>query len=672
MKLMEDLIHMLNEASKAYYNGESTMTDIEYDKLFDELKSLEERTGLIYSNSPNKNVGATILNHLTKKTIDTQPMLSLDKVHSAEEVVEFAKNKTMVAMLKCDGLSVRLIYKNGKLESANTRGDGEVGVDITEHIKQFQNVPLTIPEHKGETLIVDGEAIIKLRDFELINKNGQFKNPRNTAAGTLNSLDTSVVKDRKLSFIAWDIISGYNAETMEFALNYLDRIGFETVPRVIIQNSSSVEDIDMANKAIMEYDTIPYNGIVWHLNNIPSDGVVWKYDDLEYGKSLGRTSHHFNWAIAWKPEIETFETRLVDIDWTMGRTGVLTPVAVFEPVDDGESIITRASLHNLSVMEETVKIPYIGQKLEIYKANMIIPQILSADKDGFFRYELDEEGNERTAWVAEMINLPDICPVCGGMVKIEQEYDTKTLVCINTLCEGKLVNRLDHFAGKKGLDIKGLSKATLDKLIEWGWVSEPADLYKLADHRDEWIKKAGFGVKSVDNILSAIEDSRHPTLDQFISSLGIPLIGKTVSKDLLNYIESYEDLKEKAVSKWDFTKIDGFAYSKANAIWSFNFSEADRVRDFMEFTVEEKVEVVNNLEDLTIVITGKLNSFKNRAELQEVIESRGGKVVGSVSKNTKYLINNDTQSNSSKNVAAKKLGIPIISEEEFKQKFLTQ
>lgn len=671
MKLMEDLIHMLNEASKAYYNGESTMTDIEYDKLFDELKSLEERTGLIYSNSPTQKVGATVLDHLTKKTIDIQPMLSLDKVHSAEEVVEFAKKKTMVAMLKCDGLSVRLIYKNGKLESANTRGDGEVGIDITEHIKQFQNVPLTIPKHKGETLIVDGEAIIKLRDFELINKNGQFKNPRNTAAGTLNSLDTSVVKDRKLSFIAWDIISGYNAETMEFALNYLDKIGFETVPRVIIQNSSSVEDVDMANKAIMEYNTIPYNGIVWHLNNIPSDGVVWKYDDLDYGKSLGRTSHHFNWAVAWKPEIETFETKLVNIDWTMGRTGVLTPVAVFEPVDDGESVITRASLHNLSVMKDTVKIPYVGQKLKIYKANMIIPQILSADKDGFYKYDLDENGNEYTSWVAEMIPLPEVCPICGGMVKIAQEYDTKTLVCINTLCEGKLVNRLDHFAGKKGLDIKGLSKATLDKLIEWGWVNEPVDLYKLADHRDEWIQKAGFGVKSVDNILSAIEDSRHPTLDQFISSLGIPLIGKTVSKDLLDYIESYEDLKEKAISKWDFTKIDGFAYSKANAIWSFDFSEADRVREFMEFTIEEKVEAVNNLEDLTIVITGKLNSFKNRAELQEVIESRGGKVVGSVSKNTKYLINNDTQSNSSKNVTAKKLGIPIISEEEFKQKFLT-
>jgi DNA ligase (NAD+) len=660
MKLMEDLIHMLNEASKAYYNGESTMTDIEYDKLFDELKSLEERTGLIYSNSPTQKVGATVLDHLTKKTIDIQPMLSLDKVHSAEEVVEFAKKKTMVAMLKCDGLSVRLIYKNGKLESANTRGDGEVGVDITEHIKQFQNVPLTIPKHKGETLIVDGEAIIKLRDFELINKNGQFKNSRNTAAGTLNSLDTSVVKERRLSFIAWDIIGGIVTNSMERKLLTLNEFGFEIVPFGVVQGPT-IEDVDQLNKLLPSSQS----------HDIPSDGVVWKYDDLDYGKSLGRTSHHFNWAVAWKPEIETFETKLVNIDWTMGRTGVLTPVAVFEPVDDGESVITRASLHNLSVMEDTVKIPYYGQKLEIYKANMIIPQILSADKDGFVRYEIDEEGNERTAWVAEMIPLPEECPVCGGMVKIAKEYDTKTLVCINTLCEGKLVNRLDHFAGKKGLDIKGLSKATLDKLIEWGWVNEPADLYKLADHRDEWIQKTGFGVKSVDNILSAIEDSRHPTLDQFISSLGIPLIGKTVSKDLLDYIESYEDLKEKAISKWDFTKIDGFAYSKANAIWSFDFSEADRVREFMEFTVEEKVEVVNNLEDVTIVITGKLNSFKNRAELQEVIESRGGKVVGSVSKNTKYLINNDTQSNSSKNVTAKKLGIPIISEEEFKQKFLT-
>ena len=660
MKSMENLIHILNEASKAYYNGESTMTDIEYDKLFDELKSLEERTGLIYSNSPTQKVGATILDYLTKKTIDIQPMLSLDKVHSAEEVVEFAKKKTMVAMLKCDGLSVRLIYKNGKLESANTRGNGEVGVDITEHIKQFLNVPLTIPKYKGETLIVDGEAIIKLKDFELINKNGQFKNPRNTASGTLNSLDTSVVKDRRLSFIAWDIIEGIISNSMERNLITLNEFGFETVPFEIVQEPT-IEEVNQLNKRLLSSQSY----------DIPSDGVVWKYDDLDYGKSLGRTSHHFNWAVAWKPEIETFETKLVNIDWNMGRMGALTPVAVFESVDDGESVITRASLHNLSVMEEILGIPYIGQKLEIYKANMIIPQILSADKDGFDIYATDKKGNKLIKWNNPQIYLPQKCPVCGGMVKIVQKYDTKTLVCINPLCEGKLVNKLDHFAGKKGLDIKGLSKATLDKLIEWGWVNEPVDLYKLADHRDEWIQKTGFGVKSVDNILNAIEDSRHPTLDQFISSLGIPLIGKTVSKDLLDYIESYEDLKEKAISKWDFTKIDGFAYSKANAIWSFDFSEADRVREFMEFTVEEKPKVKATLEGAVVVITGRLNQFKNRAELQTSIINHGGKVVGSISKNTTYLINNDITSGSVKNISAKKLGVPILTEEEFSQKFLT-
>ena len=660
MESMENLIQILNEASKAYYNGESTMTDIEYDKLFDELKFLEERTGLIYSNSPTQKVGATILDHLTKKTIGIQPMLSLDKVHSAEEVVEFAKKKTMVAMLKCDGLSVRLIYKNGKLESANTRGNGEVGVDITEHIKQFLNVPLTIPKYKGETLIVDGEAIIKLKDFELINKNGQFKNPRNTAAGTLNSLDTSVVKDRRLSFIAWDIIEGIISNSMECNLITLNEFGFETVPFGIVQEPT-IEEVDQLNKRLLSSQSY----------DIPSDGVVWKYDDLGYGKSLGRTSHHFNWAVAWKPEIETFETKLVNIDWTMGRTGVLTPVAVFEPVDDGESVITRASLHNLSVMEEILGIPYIGQKLEIYKANMIIPQILSADKDGFDIYATDKKGNKLIKWNNPQIYLPQKCPICGGMVKIVQEYDTKTLVCSNSDCPGKLVNKLDHFAGKKGLDIKGLSKATLDKLIEWGWVNEPVDLYKLAEHRDEWIQKTGFGVKSVDNILNAIEDSRHSTLDQFISSLGIPLIGKTVSKDLLDYIESYEDLKEKAISKWDFTKIDGFAYSKANAIWSFDFSEADRVREFMEFTVEEKPEVKATLEGAVVVITGRLNQFKNRAELQTAIINHGGKVVGSISKNTTYLINNDITSGSVKNISAKKLGVPILTEEEFSQKFLT-
>ena len=661
MKLMEDLIHMLNEASKAYYNGESTMTDIEYDKLFNELKSLEERTGLIYSNSPTQKVGATVLDQLTKKTIDIQPMLSLDKVHSAEEVVEFAKKKTMVAMLKCDGLSVRLIYKNGKFESANTRGNGEVGVDITEHIKQFLNVPLTIPKYKGETLIVDGEAVIKFKDFESINKNGQFKNPRNTAAGTLNSLDTSVVRDRRLSFIAWDIIEGIIPNSMERNLLTLNEFGFETVPFGVVQEPT-IEEVNQLNKLLPSVQS----------NDIPSDGVVWKYNDLEYGKSLGRTSHHFNWAVAWKPEIETFKTKLLDIDWSMGRTGVLTPVAVFEPVDDGESIIERASLHNLSILTELLGAPYIGQKIEIYKANMIIPQIYKADKNQLEVTAFDSFGKEVCKWKEfPSIDIPIKCPICGKETKIKCDNNTDVLICSNTDCEGKLINRLDHFCGKKGLDIKGLSKATLEKLIDWNWVSEPADLFNLEQYRDEWSKKSGFGKKSVSNILTSIEASRQTTLDAFISSLGIPLIGKTVSKDLLNYIDSYENFKLKAENKWDFTTINGFAYNKANAIWSYDFTQADKIRQYLTFIVEEKPKVEKTLEGAVVAITGRLTQFKNRAELQTIIENHGGKVVNSVSKNTKYLINNDNTSNSAKNTAARKLNIPVLTEEEFSQKFLT-
>ena len=658
------LVNYLNKCTKAYDLGHPLISDKEWDDKYFQLVEMERKTGLILSHSPTQSISFEVVNELQKRE-HNHKMLSLEKTKSYDDLVDFVGNKLYLVMGKMDGLTCSLTYKNGELVSAETRGNGLVGENILHNIRVLSSVPKQIPYK--EEITIDGEIICTYDDFEEFKD--IYKNPRNFAAGSIRLLDANICATRKLTFVAWDVITPMYTNNLDFEyrlsqkLEYLKSIGFIIVPFFCHKGN-------LTTKRIMETFVEDVNRQAKQ-KGYPIDGAVIKFDECEYGRSLGETSHHFKNAIAFKFYDETYSSKLVNIDWTMGRTGVLTPVAVFEPVDDGESVITRASLHNLSVMEDTVKIPYYGQKLEIYKANMIIPQILSADKDGFVRYEIDEEGNERTAWIAEMIPLPEECPVCGGMVKIAKEYDTKTLVCINTLCEGKLVNRLDHFAGKKGLDIKGLSKATLDKLIEWGWVNEPADLYKLADHRDEWIQKTGFGVKSVDNILSAIEDSRHPTLDQFISSLGIPLIGKTVSKDLLDYIESYEDLKEKAISKWDFTKIDGFAYSKANAIWSFDFSEADRVREFMEFTVEEKVEVVNNLEDLTIVITGKLNSFKNRAELQEVIESRGGKVVGSVSKNTKYLINNDTQSNSSKNVTAKKLGIPIISEEEFKQKFLT-
>lgn len=641
------LINQLNKASQAYYNGESIMEDIEYDRLYNRLKQLEDSVGFAYANSPTKNVGAAVLDSLNKVSIESKPMLSLDKVHSVEEIIDFAKKHTMVAMSKCDGLSIRLTYSDGKLMLANTRGNGMVGVDITLHALNMSGIPFNIPvKHK---VIIDGEAIIKIPDFEFINQTGEFKNPRNTAAGTLNALDPQLTAKRKLSFVAWDFVEGCEANTMVDRLFEMMNMGFEVVPFSILEQ--------------MKKDEVETNNKILHsIKYLPTDGVVWKFNDLAYGESLGRTAHHFNWAIAWKPEIEIFETKLLDIDWTMGRTGVLTPVAVFEPVDDGESVITRASLHNLSIMEELFHgTPFKNQEIKIYKANMIIPQIYSTDdvKDMMFYCELP------------FIDIPKICPICGGATKISCDNDSKTLICDNDMCAGRLINRLDHFAGKKGLDIKGLSKATLSKLIEWGWVSAPADLYNLAQYRDEWIAKPGFGQKSVDRVLQSIEESRQPTLDSFISSIGIPLIGKTISKDLLNYISSYEDFREKAETKWDFTSINGFAYSKANAIWSFDFSEADKVREYMNFTVEEQPQSEQTLDGMSIVITGRLTTYKNRAELQQAIEARGGKVVGSVSKNTTYLINNDNMSNSAKNVAAKKLGIPVLTEEEFSQKFLT-
>lgn len=557
------LINQLNKASQAYYNGESIMEDIEYDRLYNRLKRLEDSVGFAYANSPTKNVGAAVLDSLNKVSIESKPMLSLDKVHSVEEIIDFAKKHTMVAMSKCDGLSIRLTYSDGKLMLANTRGNGMVGVDITLHALNMRGIPLNIPvKHK---VIIDGEAIIKIPDFEFINQNGEFKNPRNTAAGTLNALDPQLTAKRKLSFVAWDFVEGCEADTMVDRLFEMMNMGFEVVPFSILEQ--------------MKKDEVETNNKILHsIKYLPTDGVVWKFNDLAYGESLGRTAHHFNWAIAWKPEIEIFETKLLDIDWTMGRTGVLTPVAVFEPVDDGESVITRASLHNLSIMEELFHgTPFKNQEIKIYKANMIIPQIYSTDdvKDMMFYCELP------------FIDIPKICPICGGATKISCDNDSKTLVCDNDMCAGRLINRLDHFAGKKGLDIKGLSKATLGKLIEWGWVSAPVDLYNLAQYRAEWIAKPGFGEKSVDRILQSIEESRQPTLDSFISALGIPLIGKTISKDLLKYVSSYEDFKEKAISKWDFTSINGFAYNKANAIWTFDFSEADKVREYMNFTIEE-------------------------------------------------------------------------------------
>lgn len=635
---IKKLIDKLNSASYAYYNSDSPiMSDEEYDLTLKELKKLEEETKIVLSTSPTQAVGAPILSELKKVLITPKPMLSLDKCHSDEEVAAFAGKHKMIAMVKLDGLSVRVKYSNGKLMSANTRGNGVEGTDITEHIKQFQNVPLEIP-YQNE-FIIDGEAIIKIADFEEINKNNEFKNPRNAASGALNVLDTKLVKERKLSFLAWDVVAGSSFKFLDQKLAEAVDYGFEITPFII--NYSSIGE---SNKILMGFK-----------NTYPCDGVVWKFNDVEYGNSLGQTSHHFKNGIAWKPEVEVVESVLKGIDWTMGRTGVLTPVAVFEQVDLDGSIVERASLHNLSVMKSTLGVLETGLKVKVYKANMIIPQILSAEP----------------AAVAEPIEIPATCPICGGPTAITISNDgVENLICSNPNCSGKLINKLDHFCGKKGLDIKGLSKATLEKLIDWGWVNNFIDLYNLKEHKVDWALKNGFGVKSVENILAAINEARNVDLEKFISAIGIPLIGENVSKEICKHVDTYSEFRELVKSNFDFSQWEGFGPEKTAELLKYDYEIADNLAEMVNFNKKEKVENSNSLNDLTICITGSLNHYKNRNELKTEIENRGGHVTGSVSGKTSILINNDATSGSSKNVAAKKLGIPILTEEDFILKYL--
>lgn len=662
-RLIQAYINKLNQASYAYYNSDSPiMSDEEYDYYLEELQRLEKETGIIFSGSPTQVVGASVLPELKKVPITPKPMLSLDKCHSYEEVADFAGAHSMIAMVKLDGLSVRIKYNNGKMISANTRGNGVEGTDITEHIKQFQNVPLEIPE-KGE-FIIDGEAIIKIKDFEEINKNNAFKNPRNAAAGALNVLDTKLVKDRKLSFIAWDVINGDRDLGQRFMTAM--RLGFQVVPHQGIaeheyssgtyhKTKLSIETIDQITNAIMDFKS-----------KYPCDGVVWKFRDTEYGDSLGQTSHHFKNGIAWKPEVETVETKLKFIDWTMGRTGTLTPVAVFEPVELDGSTIERASLHNYSVMRKTLgDCAYVGENLTIFKANLIIPQILEAGP--FYNY-----GEVVAAGGVSAHDELEYCPVCHGKVELVTSADGVTnYVCMNPNCQGKLVNRLDHFCGKKGLDIKGLSKATLEKLIDWGWIEKISDLYNLKSCRNEWALRPGFGVKSVDKILAAIEESKQTDLESFISAIGIPLIGRNVAKEICKHVDSYDEFRQLIKDNFKFYQWDSFGPEKSESLLTYNYEDADYISTLITFKKEIVVSTISkSLENITVCITGKLYNYKNRASLQKDIEDRGGKVSSSVSSKTNYLINNDNTSTSSKNLTAQKLGIKILTEEEFIQKFL--
>lgn len=640
MEKMRNLIDYLNEQTRKYNRGVPDITDKEFDKLFAELEQLEKETGMVYSDSPTQNVGYKVLTGIPKINIAPVPMLSLKKVHSQNEINEFAGKEKIVRMIKCDGLSVRLTYKDGKLLTACSRGNGSIGNLITEHIKCFLNVPLTIPY--SNTYIIDGEAIIKYKDFEIVSKQEDLKNPRNAAAGSLSTLELSVVKSRRLSFIAWDVIQGGSSNSFIENLNKAKDLGFE-----IVYYSETDDNTQILTKAAEL--------------SIPCDGVVWKFDNIEYGKSLGATSHHFNNAVAWKPGDEEYETTLLNIEWLVGRTGQVTPVAIFDPVNTGESVIEKASLHNLTVMKNLMGNPYVGQPIKVIKSNMIIPQVIEAVKVP------DEDTSHN------FLYIPKVCPVCGKPAIVKNDTESEFLICPNPECEGKFINKAVHFAGKKGLDIKGISKATLEKLMEWGWLNTISDIFKLQEHRNEWIKKPGFGIKSVDNILNAIESSRQCNLDKFIAALGIPIVGSSAAKDLAKTFGTWEAFIEAVDDDYAFYSLPNFGPEMHSAIMKFNFDEAcDIATTYLSFNKSTESSATtgdNSLVGKTFVITGKTLIFKNRDELKAKVESLGGKVAGSVSGKTDYLINNNATSSSTKNLKAKQLGVTIITEEDFINQF---
>ena len=642
---IRNLIEYLNQRTKEYDEGHPTITDTEWDEKYFKLKDLEDKFRIIYNDSPTQSISYEVVNSL-KKSEHNHSMLSLDKTKSIEEVASFIGKKESIAMLKMDGLTCSLKYSNGQLISAETRGNGLIGEDILHNAKVINSIPKYI--NYSDDLIIDGEVVCLIDDFEEFKE--EYKNPRNFASGSIRLLDSKECAKRKLTFIAWDVIEGFDfIKTVSGKLKSIEKLGFSIVPFCSYQTEST-DNSQIELITIIEQLKETANQIYY-----PIDGIVFKFDNIEYGKSLGFTAHHFKNAIAFKFADEVVKSKLINIDWTIGRTGVLTPVAVFEPIEIDGSTVNRASLHNISIMDElSGGFERIGDTLYIFKANQIIPQVSLWEHNG--EYDKDKH-----------LNIPTVCPICGAKTAIKKEIDTKILVCTNPFCEGKLINKLDHYCGKKGMDIKGLSKATLEKLINWGWVDKVSDIYELSNFYTYWMEKPGFGAKSVSNILAAIQNSRKCTLDKFIAALGIDLIGSTASKDLANYFKTWDNFIEAVKSGFHFYDLPNFGYETHQAIINFNYDEANEIYNnyltIDPIVVEDSSK--NDLNGITVVITGKLNHFKNRDEMKSAIEARGGKVVGSISSKTTCLINNDINSTSSKNVSAKKLNIPILSEDAF-------
>ncbi len=638
------LIKQLNEYRDSYYNeARPVVSDAAYDRLFDELSELEKDTGIVYANSPTQTVGYVVKSEL-EKVKHSHPMLSLDKTKSVDDLVKFAGEKDCILSLKMDGLTCLLTYENGELVQAETRGDGEVGELITHNAKVFDNIPLTI-DYKGH-FEIEGEAIITYDDFNKINESlsedKKYKNPRNLASGSVRQLDSKIASQRHIKFIAWKVPTEVASNSFINRLQYAAELGFDTVPFLPIRGNSNAEFINIVIEQLQRRA---------NERNFPIDGLVATYNDITYGESLGMTGHHPKHSIAFKFYDEEVETVLKNIEWSMGKIGSLTPVAIFDPVEIDGTMVERASLHNVSILTKLDL--QIGDTIIVYKANQIIPQV---------KENLSAKDRE-----SAYIRIPSQCPVCESSTQIVKENDSEVLMCTNPHCKGKLLGRVSHFVSKKGMDISGLSEETIKKFIELGWITEITDVYNLGQHYDRLSTMSGFGKKSVNKLRKSIENSKTVRLDKFITSLSIPGIGTSQSRELAKVFNTWDDFRDASVGCYNFTQIDGFGdvLNKNIHSWFKDVScIAEQLASLMTFKTEEKRNTDNSLDGKSFVVTGKVFRFRNRDEIKSEIEKQGGKVTSSVTKSTYALINNDIESNSSKNKKAKELGVQIINEDQ--------
>ena len=646
--LLKKLTKELNKYREAYYNyNEALITDELYDELFDKLVELEKITGVVLSDSPTQNVGYEVQSKLNKVTHD-HPMLSLSKTKDSNDIVKFANKHNLVSMLKMDGLTCSLSYDNkGILVKAETRGNGEIGEDVLANIKQISNIPLKI-NNNNIPYTIDGEVVIDYNSFNNINNKlpdcDKYSHPRNLAAGSIRQLDTKITKERNLSFVGWRIITGTDGISMSADLEDAKSKGFDVVPYKILKSENISIDyidriIDILKNTAKE-------------NYYPIDGIVFSFDDIKYGLSLGNTDHHPQHSIAYKFYDDCYETILKEIIWQPSRNGILTPVAKFNAVEIDGSVVERASLHNISIIEN-LKLGY-GDTITVYKANAIIPQINS------------------NLTKSNTYKIPAVCPCCGSPTVIKQEGITKTLYCTNNKCSAKDLAKFSHYVSKECMNIEGLSDSTLEKLINLGFIHKYKDIYHLMDYKDEIINISGFGEKSYNNLINSIEKSKEVTLERFINAIGIPLIGKTASRAISKQFNGDIEKFLFEGSTFDYTSLEGFGESMDLSIKRWMNEKIDPIEEDiiveLKFIKEEnsstKPKENNYIKDKNFVVTGKFNTV-SRSELEKIIVNLGGKLNSSVSKNTDYLLTNDTESGSSKNKKAKELGIPILSEEEF-------